>query len=101
MCGSYWVFFFQAEDGIRDGRVTGVQTGALPIFPGPLPGLARVMELIGQDKKVKRGMLTFILLRGIGSAVIETGIEEQIGRASCRESVSNSVVEGSGEQEGG
>src|SRR5690348_2990701 len=27
-------FFFQAEDGIRDGRVTGVQTCALPIFPG-------------------------------------------------------------------
>src|SRR5438309_9180070 len=26
------VFFFQAEDGIRDGTVTGVQTCALPIF---------------------------------------------------------------------
>src|SRR5713226_9960277 len=25
-------FFFQAEDGIRDGRVTGVQTCALPIW---------------------------------------------------------------------
>src|SRR6266487_6077731 len=25
-------FFFQAEDGIRDGRVTGVQTCALPIL---------------------------------------------------------------------
>src|SRR5438876_1435059 len=25
------VFFFQAEDGIRDGRVTGVQTCPLPI----------------------------------------------------------------------
>src|SRR5690348_18057871 len=25
-------FFFQAEDGIRDGRVTGVQTCALPIY---------------------------------------------------------------------
>src|SRR5439155_6510058 len=25
-------FFFQAEDGIRDGHVTGVQTCALPIF---------------------------------------------------------------------
>src|SRR5438876_7380455 len=24
-------FFYQAEDGIRDGRVTGVQTCALPI----------------------------------------------------------------------
>src|SRR5690348_167080 len=28
----FFVFFFQAEDGIRDGRVTGVQTCALPIF---------------------------------------------------------------------
>src|SRR5690348_17454378 len=29
----YFVFFFfQAEDGIRDGRVTGVQTCALPIY---------------------------------------------------------------------
>src|SRR5690625_6003447 len=27
-----WVFFFQAEDGIRDGHVTGVQTCALPIL---------------------------------------------------------------------
>src|SRR6266487_2897948 len=30
-------FFFQAEDGIRDGRVTGVQTCALPISTEPLP----------------------------------------------------------------
>src|SRR5438876_10227163 len=28
---SHCIFFFQAEDGIRDGRVTGVQTCALPI----------------------------------------------------------------------
>src|SRR6266498_1872726 len=27
-------FFFQAEDGIRDADVTGVQTCALPIFAG-------------------------------------------------------------------
>src|SRR5438309_8703359 len=27
-----YFFFFQAEDGIRDGTVTGVQTCALPIF---------------------------------------------------------------------
>src|SRR6266581_8634445 len=29
---NFVVFFFQAEDGIRAGRVTGVQTCALPIF---------------------------------------------------------------------
>src|SRR5690348_18355511 len=39
-------FFFQAEDGIRDGRVTGVQTCALPIWtsvplPFPVPLSAR------------------------------------------------------------
>src|SRR6266702_6656983 len=31
MSDVFLVFFFQAEDGIRDGHVTGVQTCALPI----------------------------------------------------------------------
>src|SRR5690625_6548465 len=31
------LFFFQAEDGIRDGHVTGVQTCALPICNGGHP----------------------------------------------------------------
>ena len=31
----YFVFFFQAEDGIRDHCVTGVQTCALPISMAP------------------------------------------------------------------
>src|SRR5256885_15212001 len=30
----YFLFFFQAEDGIRDYKVTGVQTCALPIWRG-------------------------------------------------------------------
>src|SRR6266511_1014935 len=30
----FFFFFFQAEDGIRDFHVTGVQTCALPISPG-------------------------------------------------------------------
>src|SRR5207245_3022664 len=30
------IFFFQAEDGIRDATVTGVQTCALPISVQPL-----------------------------------------------------------------
>src|SRR2546429_7334235 len=33
-------FFFQAEDGIRDVAVTGVQTCALPIYLGSLNGQA-------------------------------------------------------------
>src|SRR5258708_28181025 len=36
-----FVFLFQAEDGIRDDLVTGVQTCALPIFPRPRQGDAR------------------------------------------------------------
>src|SRR3990170_5426137 len=34
---SCWTIFFQAEDGIRDDLVTGVQTCALPICPHHLP----------------------------------------------------------------
>src|SRR5688500_20371675 len=34
--------FFQAEDGIRDYKVTGVQTCALPIFGGELLYAMRV-----------------------------------------------------------
>src|SRR5690554_7202063 len=37
-------FFFQAEDGIRDADVTGVQTCALPIFRGD------VSTLVGQAR---------------------------------------------------
>src|SRR5690349_22004073 len=32
MCYCFFFFFFQAEDGIRDLYVTGVQTCALPIL---------------------------------------------------------------------
>src|SRR6267143_6148740 len=34
------IFFFQAEDGIRDGTVTGVQTCALPISASGRPSKA-------------------------------------------------------------
>src|SRR5262249_59670661 len=36
-CVSHFFFFFQAEDGIRDWSVTGVQTCALPICHRALP----------------------------------------------------------------
>src|SRR2546430_7307867 len=39
-------FFFQAEDGIRDLTVTGVQTCALPIF-GRLRDLDRHVHVLG------------------------------------------------------
>src|SRR5688500_20338857 len=40
-------FFFQAEDGIRDYKVTGVQTCALPIYWTSLIALARAESLAG------------------------------------------------------
>src|SRR5699024_11634928 len=40
-------FFFQAEDGIRDRNVTGVQTCALPISSGA------VGSVVGQIAKLK------------------------------------------------
>src|SRR5688500_19429589 len=36
------IFFFQAEDGIRDYKVTGVQTCALPIYF--ISGTCRLMK---------------------------------------------------------
>src|SRR3712207_4179772 len=41
------LFFFQAEDGIRDIGVTGVQTCALPIYAEPLdvPSLAGIAHV--------------------------------------------------------
>src|SRR5438552_18759491 len=38
--GKTFLFFFQAEDGIRDDLVTGVQTCALPILRQRKRGLA-------------------------------------------------------------
>src|SRR5690606_26786261 len=40
-------FFFQAEDGIRDFHVTGVQTCALPIFTKIKPETMAAMVLTG------------------------------------------------------
>src|SRR5699024_11803555 len=52
------LFFFQAEDGIRDRNVTGVQTCALPI--------SYFFEKMGWGKlelvKEKKKLLTFTLL---------------------------------------
>src|SRR2546429_6620105 len=71
--GVSFVFFFQAEDGIRDVAVTGVQTCALPISVGthgtdatrralvhcsprdpPAAGSVRGRDLSGEDRKSTR-----------------------------------------------
>jgi 3-dehydroquinate synthetase len=44
-------------------------------IPGPELSVDQLMDLIAQDKKVKRGMLTFVLVRAIGQAFIETGVD--------------------------
>src|SRR5206468_7217585 len=48
-CCVFYFFFFQAEDGIRDLIVTGVQTCALPIFAhgDALAELVELAELLG------------------------------------------------------
>jgi 3-dehydroquinate synthetase len=42
---------------------------------GGVPRLDTLMDLIAQDKKVKRGKLTFILVRGIGRAFVENSVD--------------------------
>ena len=54
-------------------------------IPGGPPALDRLMELIGQDKKIKRGMLTFILARGIGAAFVQDNVDEGDVRAFLNE----------------
>src|SRR5690606_20362864 len=49
-------FFFQAEDGIRDFHVTGVQTCALPILEEVLSNKA--YERFNKNVNVKRGNLS-------------------------------------------
>src|SRR5260370_20205297 len=74
------LFFFQAEDGIRDSSVTGVQTCALPIYQ-----VARC----GTQKGLERGGVTAHRLRECGCLEPDRRprLPEQIGRASCRERV--------------
>src|SRR5688500_20019015 len=87
-----YFFFFQAEDGIRDYKVTGVQTCALPIFvspDGPLLLLSFEALLTGPAPPGRgyAGLPYLIRQRSItyvpsASVLAELG---EIGRASCRE----------------
>ena len=52
---------------------------------GGVPDADALMELIAQDKKVKRGKLTFILVRGIGQAFIENNVDPAEVRAFMAE----------------
>jgi 3-dehydroquinate synthetase len=44
-------------------------------IPGERPEADAIMDLISQDKKVRRGRLTFILVRGIGQAFIARDVD--------------------------
>src|SRR5256885_5240491 len=52
----YYIFFFQAEDGIRDYKVTGVQTCALPILKIGRKSALKVMrpELVDDTDSMRR-----------------------------------------------
>src|SRR5690348_17752192 len=96
----FFFFFFQAEDGIRDGRVTGVQTCALPI--------SETKIIDGRSVRVAHYRAKFVLKVPACTAVAnDLGITitanismcrfppwQQIGRASCRERVEIAVVAG-------
>src|SRR5256885_9527516 len=86
-------FFFQAEDGIRDYKVTGVQTCALPIlvYAGIVALIAvRILWLaaFGDHAGRKEGLTTLVPERGdIVDRDGEPLARTKIGRASCRERV--------------
>src|SRR5438309_9779417 len=89
-------FFFQAEDGIRDGTVTGVQTCALPIWR-PSPFTSASVTPVVKDGSWTTGA-TLADVNGNGRLDIYLckagkvpGALREIGRASCRE-----MGEGSG-----
>src|SRR5688500_20276573 len=76
--------FFQAEDGIRAYKVTGVQTCALPIF------LALDIAPHREDA---------VGLAGLGRGREVDLSREEIGRASCRERGKSAEGDERGERE--
>src|SRR5437870_8409968 len=93
-------FFFQAEDGIRAGHVTGVQMCALPIFCLflPRPILRRSSMKQHLSERVLACLMAVALAHAIlaradvGGAILGTVTDPKIGRASCREGVWVSAV---------
>src|SRR5256886_7396504 len=91
-CGLF--FFFQAEDGIRDLTVTGVQTCALPISSDLSSSRALVVAFVMVPPQgAATGARLELKSEATGSmdAVTRGTLEGaqllQIGRASCRERV--------------
>src|SRR2546429_4543306 len=86
-------FFFQAEDGIRDVAVTGVQTCALPIChlgDRDRPTSSEVSNTAlpaGSSTRTKDCALPRVGEEPAGSTCATMRATVQIGRASCRERV--------------
>src|SRR5256884_2562713 len=73
-------FFFQAEDGIRDVAVTGVQTCALPIFFGShlcnvLRRLRRIAKFYGREPQFICCSATIANPGELASRLLETDVE--------------------------
>jgi 3-dehydroquinate synthase len=58
---------------------------SLADIPGTLPDADGLIALMGQDKKVLDGKLTFILARGIGDAFVTRDVDPGKLRALLRE----------------
>src|SRR5256884_3954480 len=93
--GCNFFFFFQAEDGIRDVAVTGVQTCALPIFLklGALADFLSKPILVGFLNGIALSIILGQIGKIFGYSITKGGIVPrltefiEIGRASCRERV--------------
>src|SRR5256886_11353925 len=93
----HWVlFFFQAEDGIRDLTVTGVQTCALPISPlqnRTVIEFSIPPRAVWHTGAMQRLMLGDFELTAFSDGTYSLdggaffGVVPKIGRASCRERV--------------
>src|SRR5256885_8441244 len=89
----FYFFFFQAEDGIRDYKVTGVQTCALPILPrdaaaGDTQSNARPPTNDTRQTQCTNNFVNISkALDAISREVFSRKMLGEIGRASCRERV--------------
>jgi 3-dehydroquinate synthase len=61
-------------------RAAGLPTRIAEI-PGDKPDIAAMMKLMAQDKKVRHGKLTFILVRDVGEAFIARDVPSETVRA--------------------
>src|SRR5207244_8076610 len=89
-------FFFQAEDGIRDDLVTGVQTCALPIWIPPDPAPDVDSRLGPLELRLGERPTVGVVVVGIRRWLLEFLQRAcfEIGRASCRQRAG--VVSGAG-----